>query len=357
LVQLEQLESPEAIFSEYAYFSSYSTSWLEHCRAYAEKMIDRFGLRPESQVIEIASNDGYLLQYFRAKQIPVLGIEPATNVAEVARQRDIPTRCVFFGAETGRKLWAEGYGGDLVIANNVLAHVPALLAFVEGLCAVLKPTGAITIEFPHVLQLISRRQFDTIYHEHFSYFSLLVVKNLMSRFGLRVFDVEELTTHGGSLRVYCCHDFDKTKPTSSRVTDLLHSECQAGLHDPRGYARFRDEVLAVKRELLRFLIEARANGKRVVGYGAPAKGNTFLNYCGVGRDLLPYTVDLNPHKQGLYLPGSHIPIYAPERIMVDRPDYVLILPWNLREEISGQVAGIREWGGKFVVAIPSLGVF
>jgi 2-polyprenyl-3-methyl-5-hydroxy-6-metoxy-1,4-benzoquinol methylase len=357
LVQLEEFESPEEIFSDYAYFSSYSSSWLEHCRAYVHQVISRFQLGAQSQVVEIASNDGYLLQYFKDQGIQVLGIEPAVNVADVARQRGIPTRSEFFGADAAKALTSELGGADLLVANNVLAHVPTLLSFVEGLKIMLKPGGAITIEFPHLLQLMRKRQFDTIYHEHFSYFSLLVVARLMSRYGLRVFDVEQVPTHGGSLRVYCCHESDAAKQTSRNVEQLLASERDAGFGGLDGYTGFARQVTDLKCEFLSFLIEMRAQGRRIAAYGAPAKGNTLLNYCGVGPDLIPYTVDRSPHKQGLYLPGTHIPIHAPEKIETERPDYVLILPWNLRDEISAQMAAIREWGGKFVTAIPSVEVF
>jgi SAM-dependent methyltransferase len=357
LVQLEEFESPQHIFSDYAYFSSYSTAWLEHARQYTGLMIQRFGFGPQSQVVEIASNDGYLLQYFRDKNVPILGIEPASNVAAVAREKGIPTKDIFFGAETARQLKEEGYAADLLLGNNVLAHVPDLLSFIEGLQILLKPAGVITLEFPHVMQLIRHRQFDTIYHEHFSYLSLFVIEKVFERFGLCVFDVEELWTHGGSLRIYGKHREDTSKPVTTRVAELRAAEDQAGLQALDTYTSFSEQIKEVKCNVLDFLIHARRAGKRVAGYGAPAKGNTLLNYCGIGPELISYTVDRSPHKQNTYLPGSRIPVYSTERISSDRPDYVLILPWNLRDEISSQMASIRTWGGRFVVPIPSIEVF
>jgi len=357
LVQLEEFESPERIFSDYAYFSSYSTAWLEHARQYTEEMIRRFGFVSQSQVVEIASNDGYLLQYFRDRGVPVLGIEPAGNVAEVAREKGIPTREMFFGAETARALKQEGYAADLLLGNNVLAHVPDLLSFVEGLKVLLKPEGVITLEFPHLMQQIRSRQFDTIYHEHFSYLSLLVVEKVFDRFGLETFDVEELWTHGGSLRVYAKHREDSSKAISPRVAQLREAEEAAGLKNLDTYRQFAETVKDVKSDLLAFLIEARRSGKRVAGYGAPAKGNTLLNYCGIGPEFVEYTVDRSPHKQNTYLPGTRIPVYSPTHLLEDKPGYVLILPWNLREEISTQMASIRNWGGQFVVPIPRIEVF
>jgi SAM-dependent methyltransferase len=357
LVQLEEFESPQHIFSDYAYFSSYSEAWLEHARQYTAMMIERFGFGPQSQVVEIASNDGYLLQYFRDRGVPVLGVEPASNVAEVARAKGIPTKDIFFGADTARALRGEGYAADLLLGNNVLAHVPDLLPFVEGMKILLKPDGVMTLEFPHLMQQIRSCQFDTIYHEHFSYLSLLVVEKVFERFALQVFDVEELWTHGGSLRVFGKHREDTTKPVSERVCRLRQAEDAAGLKHLDTYKSFSEQVKNVKSGLLSFLIEARRGGKRVVGYGAPAKGNTLLNYCGVGPEFVSYTVDRSPHKQNTYLPGTRIPVYAPDRILMDKPDYVLILPWNLREEISSQMASIRSWGGQFVVPIPRIEVF
>ena len=357
LVQLEEFESPTEIFSDYLYFSSYSPAWVEHARQYTELMIERFGFGPASQVVEIASNDGYLLQHFRNRGVPVLGIEPARNVAEVARNKGINTREIFFGADTARDLHAEGYAADLLLGNNVLAHVPDLLSFVQGLKILLKPRGVITLEFPHVMQQIRHGQFDTIYHEHFSYLSLLVVEAVLNRFDLEVFDVEELWTHGGSLRVYGKHRGDVSRPVTGRVAELRAAEDKAGLKRLDTYTSFPERIKSIKCDLLEFLIGARRDGKRVVGYGAPAKGNTLLNYCGAGPEFIEYTVDKSEHKQGRYLPGTRLPIYAPERIVTDKPEYVLILPWNLRDEISSQMSMIREWGGRFVVPVPRTEVF
>ena len=353
LVQLEQFEPRERIFGgDYAYFSSYSDSWLAHCRAYTEAMIARFGYGAKSLVVEIASNDGYLLQYFAQRGVPVLGIEPAANVARAAEAKGIPTRIEFFGTETAKRLAAEGRRADLLLGNNVLAHVPDLNDFVRGMKGLLAPGGVITMEFPHLLRLVAETQFDTIYHEHFSYFSFRTAQRVFAAHGLVLFDVEQLPTHGGSLRIYGRHADDASKPVSDRVAALLAAERDAGLERPGTYAAFAEQVKATKRALLRFLIDAKESGKRVAGYGAPAKGNTLLNYCGVRSDLLEYTVDRSPHKQGLFLPGTHIPIHAPERIAETRPDYVLILPWNLKDEITAQMAHVRSWGGRFVVPIP-----
>jgi SAM-dependent methyltransferase len=353
LVQLEQFESRERIFGgDYAYFSSYSDSWLAHCRAYTEAMIARFGYGAKSLVVEIASNDGYLLQYFAQRGVPVLGIEPAANVARAAEAKGVPTRVEFFGVETAKRLAAEGRRADLLLGNNVLAHVPDLNDFVHGMALALAPGGVITMEFPHLLELVAGSQFDTIYHEHFSYFSFRTAQRVFAAHGLVLFDVERIPTHGGSLRIYGRHADDAAKPVSPRVEALLAAERDAGLERPGTYAAFAEQVKAAKRALLRFLIDAKEAGKRVAGYGAPAKGNTLLNYCGVRTDLLEYTVDRSPHKQGLFLPGTHIPIHAPERIAETRPDYVLILPWNLKDEISAQMAHVRSWGGRFVVPIP-----
>ena len=352
LVQLPEFESPQHIFSDYAYFSSYSDSWLAHARDYTDAMLSRFGLKASHQVIEIASNDGYLLQYFKAKGIPVLGIEPAANVAEVARQKGIPSRVQFFGAETARELVREGLQADLLLGNNVLAHVPDLNDFVAGMKIALKPNGVITMEFPHLLRLMQGNQFDTIYHEHFSYLSFTTVEKVFTRHGLTLFDVEALPTHGGSLRIYGRHVDDDTKAASPRVIELKLREAAAGLTALDAYAAFAEQVRETKRALLEFFIAAKRAGKHIAGYGAPAKGNTLLNYCGIRQDFLDYTVDRSPHKQGHYLPGTHIPIYAPEKLRETKPDYVLILPWNLKDEIVGQMAHIREWGGKFVVPIP-----
>lgn len=356
LVQLQEYESPTQIFSDYAYFSSYSSSWLEHARSYANEMIARFRLGATHQVIELASNDGYLLQYFKAAGIPVLGIEPAKNVAAAAQAAGIPTQVAFFGRALAEQLVTQGLQPQLLIGNNVLAHVPDLNDFVAGMKLLLPPTGIITMEFPHLLRLLADVQFDTIYHEHFSYFSLLTVQQVFARHGLALFDVETLPTHGGSLRIYACHIGSDEYPVSSRIAAISAQEQAAGLDTLAPYQSFDARVRAVKRDLLAFLIQARNDGKRTVGYGAPAKGNTLLNYCGIRADLLDYTVDRSPHKQGLYLPGTHLPILAPEQIFMTRPDYVLILPWNLKEEIMGELAGIREWGGQFVIPIPGVQV-
>lgn len=354
LAQLEEFESPKHIFSDYAYFSSYSESWLNHARLYAEEMVSRFHLDGQSQVVEIASNDGYLLQYFLRQGIPVLGVEPATNVAEAAEQKGIPTLTEFFGVQTATEMQAAGKTADLLLGNNVLAHVPNLNDFVAGLKIVLKPEGVITMEFPHLMRLISGNQFDTIYHEHFSYFSFSTVEEVFARHGLTLFDVEELSTHGGSLRIYAQHIEYQDREITDRVVELKSREHQAGVRRLETFAAFGGRVKETKRALLDFLARAKRESKSVVGYGAPAKGNTLLNYCGIGTELIDYTVDLNPHKQGRFLPGSHIPIHSPERIDQTRPDYILILPWNLRDEIMGQWAHAREWGAKFVVPIPSV---
>ncbi|HET6145679.1 MAG TPA: class I SAM-dependent methyltransferase [Candidatus Acidoferrales bacterium] len=353
LVQLEQFEKPEAIFGDYAYFSSYSSSWLDHARTYAHRVIERFSLSAESLVMEVASNDGYLLQYFHEKGIPVLGIEPARNVAEAALKKGIRTISKFFGLETARELQTRGQQADLIAANNVLAHVPDIKDFVSGLKLALKPRGIITAEFPHLFRLIEANQFDTIYHEHFSYFSLLTIQEIFANGGLKIFDVEELTTHGGSLRIYACHEDAASPRAGSGVSLLRDLEVAAGLRDLKTYSSFDESVRETKRSLLNLLIRLKREGKSVVGYGAPAKGNTLLNHCGIGKDFLDYTVDISPHKQNLFLPGTHIPIFAPEQIRITQPDYVLILPWNLRDEITEQLAYIREWGGRFIIPIPN----
>ncbi len=356
LVQLPEYEAPEQIFSDYAYFSSYSSTWLEHARRYVEQMTERFHLDAASFVVEIASNDGYLLQYFVARGVPVLGIEPAVNVARAALAKGVPTLTRFFDRESAAQLAREGKRADLLLGNNVLAHVPDLNGFVAGLKLLLKPQGVITMEFPHLLQLMAQNQYDTIYHEHFSYLSFGTVGELFARHGLVLFDVEELPTHGGSLRIYARHAEDESQPVSDRVGELRQKEKAAGLRDPQAYARFAARVAEHKRELLTFLIAAKREGKSIAGYGAPAKGNTLLNYCGIGTDLLDYTVDRSPEKQGRFLPGTHIPICGPERIAETQPDYLLILPWNLRDEIMAQMAHIRGWGGRFVVPIPRVEV-
>ena len=357
LVQLPQLATREEIFEEYAYFSSYSDSWLAHCRRYAEMIIDRFGLREDSRVVELASNDGYLLQYFVKRQIPVLGIEPAANVAEVARKRGINTTIAFFGEKTARQLVQDGWSADLIAGKNVLAHVPDINDFVEGIRILLKPMGVVTIEFPHVLKLMLENQFDTIYHEHFSYLSFTTVERVFAKHEMKLFDVQELPTHGGSLRIFAAHEKDTSKVQSGAVRELRQREENAGLRTLPPYLAFNERVVQTKRRLLQFLIEAKERGKSIVGYGAPAKGNTLLNYCGISTDFLDYTVDRNPVKQGQFLPGVHIPIHAPDMIQQTRPDYLLILPWNLREEVMQQMSGIREWGGEFVVPIPEVKVY
>jgi 2-polyprenyl-3-methyl-5-hydroxy-6-metoxy-1,4-benzoquinol methylase len=357
LVQLEQFETPDQIFSDYAYFSSYSTSWLKHAKAYTDMMVDKFKFNHHTQVIEIASNDGYLLQYFLEKGIPVLGIEPAANIAKVAQDRGIATINKFFGVETAKELVMEGKLADLLIGNNVLAHVPDLNDFIAGMKAILKSNGILTMEFPHILQLIEQNQFDTIYHEHFSYFSFLTIEKIFAAHNLRIFDVEELPTHGGSLRIYARHDDADYPSIRERVRHLKEKEIAAGLHQIETYVTFGEKVKATKHKLLSFLLAAKAEGKSIVGYGAPAKGNTLLNYCGIGKDFIDYTVDSNPYKQGLFLPGTHIPIFHPDKIRETQPDYVLILPWNLKEEIMEQMAFIGEWGGQFVVPIPEVKVY
>lgn len=356
LVQLMEIESSERIFSHYAYFSSYSRSWLEHARAYTEMIVRRLGLGRSSQVIEIASNDGYLLQYMKQAGVKVLGIEPAKNVAAAAIGRGIPTLTRFFGVALARELLAENQRADLLLGNNVLAHVPDLNDFVAGMKLVLKPEGVITMEFPHLVQLIAHCQFDTIYHEHFSYFSFATVERVFARHGLTLFDVEEIPTHGGSLRIYARHAEDNSRPVEARVDRLRATEQRFGVTGIELYTSFAEKVVALKREILRFLIDAKSAGKTVAAYGAPAKGNTLLNYCGIRTDMIDYTVDASPHKQGHYLPGTRIPIYAPGHIAATRPDYLVILPWNLKHEIMEQMRQIREWGGRFVTFIPNVEV-
>jgi SAM-dependent methyltransferase len=356
LVQLDQFVPAEEIFTEYAYFSSYADSWVAHAKAYVAQMIERFGLDASSQVVEVASNDGYLLQHFVPHGIPVLGVEPAANVARAAEERGVPTLVEFFGEALAQRLIAEGKAADLVAGNNVLAQVPDLNDFVAGLATLLKPSGVLTLEFPHLLRLIDGNQFDTIYHEHFSYFSFLTTEKIFAAHGLRVFDVEELSTHGGSLRVYGCRQDGEPRPESPRVTELRAREHADGFTSMARYEGFAEQVKETKRKLLEFLIDATRAGKRIAGYGAPGKGNTLLNFCGVRTDFVDYTVDRNPYKQGKFLPGTHIPIHAPERLAQTRPDYVLILPWNFKDEIIAQNAYIREWGGQFVVPIPELQV-
>ena len=356
LVQLEEFATPEKIFSEYAYFSSYSDSWLKHCQDYCQAMQQRFGLGPESFVVEVASNDGYLLQYFVKQGIPVLGVEPAANVAKSAAEKGVPTLVRFFGTALATQLAREGRCANLVLGNNVLAQVPDLNDFVEGLRTVLKPDGVLTLEFPHLLRLIELNEFDTIYHEHFSYFSLLSTTEILKAHGLKIFDVEELKAHGGSLRVFACRAESGAHPMEPNVQRVLADEVRAGLGKIEGYTGFLQQVKETKFALLDFLMTAARSGKKVAGYGAPGKSATLLHYCGIGKDLLEYTVDRSPYKQGRFLPGSHIPIYRPDRIRETKPDYVLILPWNLKTEIMTQLQYIREWGGRFVVPIPELTV-
>lgn len=353
LVQLPAYVPGEEIFSDYAYFSSYSDSWVAHAKRYAAESVDRLGLGPTSLVTEVASNDGYLLQHFVAQGIPVLGVEPAANVAEAARQRGVRTVVEFLGEETGERIAAAHGRADLVVANNVVAHVPDLRGFVAGLRALVKDSGLVTLELPHLLRLIERRQYDTIYHEHYSYLSLLTVSRALATAGLQVTDVEELSTHGGSLRVHA-RPREHAGEASVRVKQVLADESDAGLDTVEGHAGFAEAVLAVKRDLVRFLLDAAARGRSVAGYGAPGKGNTLLNHCGIRADLLPYTVDRSPVKQGKFLPGTHIPIHGPERIFETKPDYILVLPWNLRDELVSQLSPIREWGGRLVFPIPEL---
>jgi SAM-dependent methyltransferase len=352
LVQLEEYESPQNIFGEYAYFSSYSDSWLKHADTYCARMKSRFGLGGESFVVEVASNDGYLLQYFVQCNVPVLGIEPAANVAKVAVEKGVPTLVKFFGTQLAEELASEGRSADLVLGNNVLAQVPDLNDFVEGLKVLLRPEGVLTLEFPHLLKLIEYNEFDTIYHEHFSYFSLLTTARLLKAHGLRVFDVEELASHGGSLRVFACRIEAKTHLVEPSVARVIEDEERAGLGTIEGYKNFAQQVKETKLALLDLLLKAAREGKSVAGYGAPGKSATLLHYCGIGKDLIEYTVDRSPYKQGRFLPGTHIPIYHPDRIDETKPDYVVILPWNLQNEIMQQLQYIREWGGKFVVPIP-----
>jgi SAM-dependent methyltransferase len=356
LAQLREYVSPEHIFRDYAYFSAYSDAWLDHARRYAEMTAERFALGPGSRIIELASNDGYLLQFFVAKGFDVLGIDPAENVAKAAEARGVRTLTRFFDLDTARELAAKGITADLVAANNVLAQVPDINRFLAGLPLILRPNGVATFEFPHLLRLLEENQFDTIYHEHFSYFSLMTAERLFAAHGLRVFDVEELWTHGGSLRLYLCHE-QAARPTTPAVARLITREREAGLGDLATYAAFEQRVRATKQRLLEFLIDAKRAGKSIAGYGAPGKGNTLLNYCGIRSDFLDYTVDRNPHKHGKFLPGTHIPVLPPERIAETKPDYLLILPWNLKDEIMRQMASIRDWGGRFVVPIPEVRVY
>lgn len=357
LVQLQEYVSPNQIFSDYAYFSSYSDTWLQHAKDYTEKMVERLQLHAPSQVVEIASNDGYLLQYFVAKGLPVLGIEPAANVAKVAIKKGIPTVVKFFGQETAGELVSKGKRADLLVGNNVLAHVPDINDFVQGMKMLLNTGGVITMEFPHLMRLMLGNQFDTIYHEHFSYLSLHTAIKVFAAYGLTIFDVEELSTHGGSLRIYACHSEDTLKPISQQVKELCSREELAGFTNLQHYFSFADKVKETKFKLLDFLINAKRQGKIIAGYGAPGKGNTLLNYCGIRSDFIDYTVDRSPYKQGNFLPGTHIPIFHPDTIKDTKPDYILILPWNLKDEIMSQMSYIRDWGGQFVVPIPELEVY
>jgi len=357
LVQVEEYVGPERIFSEYAYFSSYSRAWLAHAQSYTDMIVSRLGLDHTSQVIELGSNDGYLLQYFMARGIPVLGVEPAANVAAAAVAKGVPSTVRLFGLETAHELLAEGHHPELIVGNNVLAQVADINGFVASMKKLLKPGGVITMEFPHLLRLMDENQFDTIYHEHFSYFSLMSTERIFAAHGLTLFDVEELWTHGGSLRIYARHQEDEARSVGPRVGALLAREKAVGLDRPDRYTTFAEQVRETKRRLLEFLIGAKRQGRSIVGYGAPGKGNTLLNYCGIRTDFLDYTVDRNPYKHGRFTPGTHIPIHPPEKILETRPDYVLILPWNLKDEIMEQMGAVQTWGGQFVVPIPDVKVY
>lgn len=355
LVQLGEFVAPSDIFGEYSYFSSYADSWVAHAKRYADRMVECFGINSESLVMEIASNDGYLLQHFVAMNIPVLGIEPAANVAKAAIEKGIPTTVRFFGKQSAEEIVREHGQADLLLGNNVLAHVPNLNDFVAGMKVAVKPKGIITMEFPHLMRLMEGNQFDTIYHEHFSYFSFYTVQKVFAAHGITLFDVEELTTHGGSLRIFGCHSGERAP--SRPVKELLEREIDKGYARLETYFAFSEKVKETKRKLLDFLIGVKREGKTVVGYGAPGKGNTLLNYCGIRQDFVDYTVDRSPHKQGRYTPGTRIPILHPDRIKETRPDYVLLLPWNLKDEIVQQLSYIREWGGQFVTPIPEVAVY
>ena len=357
LVQLPEFETPENIFGDYAYFSSYSDTWLEHVKGYVNKMINEFKLDKNSFVVEVASNDGYLLQYFVEQNIPVLGVEPAKNVAEAAKKKGIPTETVFFSESQAQYLARAGKKADLLLGNNVLAHVPDINDFVKGLKFLLKNKGLITMEFPHLMRLMEETQFDTIYHEHFSYLSFLVAKKIFEAHGLEIFDVEEIPTHGGSLRIYAKHRDDKTKKISEAVFVLEQKEKEFGMEEKESYFNFSRKVNAIKEELVNFLFEEKRQGKKIVGYGAAAKGNTLINYCGITKEIIDFVADRSPHKQGKYLPGSHIPIVSPEKIKETKPDYIFILPWNIKNEIMQQLNYVRDWGAKFLVSIPQLKVF
>jgi len=357
LVQVDEYKKSDAIFNnEYVYFSSYSTSWLKHAKAYTEKMTEKFGLNKTSKVIEIASNDGYLLQYFHEKNIPALGIEPTANTATVAQKKGIETIVDFFGVTLAKELAAKNIFADLLLGNNVLAHVPDINDFVGGMKIVLSPQGVITMEFPHLMQLVDNNQFDTIYHEHFSYLSFGTVQKIFASQGLELFDVEEIPTHGGSLRIYAKHKEDSSKEVTGNVPALLKKEADKGLNNPEYYNGFQSKALKVKIDLIEFLINCKRAGKKVAAYGAAAKGNTLLNYCGIKNDLIDYVVDANPHKQNKWLPASHIPVVSEDHLKNDHPDYIMILPWNLKDEITQQLSYIKQWGGQFVVPIPQLQV-
>jgi len=354
LVQLPEFEKPENIFEDYAYFSSYSSTWLEHVENYVDMMIKKFNFNEKSTVTEIASNDGYLLQFFKEKNIPILGIEPAVNVAKVAKEKGIPTITKFFSVNTANELKKEGKLSDLIIGNNVLAHVPNINDFIEGMNILLNSDGIITMEFPHLMQLIEKNQFDTIYHEHFSYFSFHTVIQIFEKHNLKIFDVEELTTHGGSLRIYATHIENSTHVLSNKVKKLLDKEIKFGITDMSTYTNFQENVIKIKNQLLNFILSVKNEKKKIICYGAAAKGNTLLNYCGIGKESIEYVVDINSHKQGLYLPGSHLQIKKPEEIKKDEPDFILILPWNIKEEIMKDMSFIHEWNGKFVIPIPKV---
>jgi 2-polyprenyl-3-methyl-5-hydroxy-6-metoxy-1,4-benzoquinol methylase len=353
LVQLEEFETPDNIFSNYVYFSSYSETWLKHAKDFVNMMTSRFKINTQSNIIEIASNDGYLLQFFKDNNIPILGIEPAINVAKIAKKKGIPTITKFFGKNTANELLQSKIQADFLIGNNVFAHVPNLNDFVSGLKTLLHPEGIITLEFPHLLQLIRNNQFDTIYHEHFSYFSFITVQKILSFHKLTIFDVEELSTHGGSLRIFVCHD-DKNFSLGDNVQTLIQKEQKFGLDKIETYVKFQKNIDDLKNNLQEFFISSKKGNKTMIGFGAPAKGNTLLNFCEIGKDFLDYVVDNSPHKQGLYLPGTHIPIFSPQKIHETKPDYVIILPWNLKDEIIEQTSFIKEWGGKHVVLIPQI---
>ena len=355
LVQVDEFKQASEIFSsDYVYFSSYSSSWLAHSKAYVDMMIQRFAYNNNSQVVEIASNDGYLLQYFQAQRIPVLGIEPTAGTAAVAKQKGIDSWVEFFGVALAKRMVAEGKQGDLLLGNNVLAHVPDLNDFVGGLKIALKPDGVITMEFPHLMQLVAHNQFDTVYHEHFSYLSLIAVKTIFEHHGLQIFDVEEIPTHGGSLRIFAKHRENESHTILPSVDELLKKEKSRGMDGLAFYQGFQQKANEVKNQFLRFLLDAKQAGKKIVGYGAAAKGNTLLNYCGIKTDLIDFVVDANPHKQNRFLPGSHIPVCGEEKLKEAKPDYVIIFPWNIKEEIMKQLSYIKEWNGQFVTAIPHL---